>query len=193
MKAHALQLIVLLGCTAAWCDVRQTLAADEPVNKGPANRLSYNDGKADGKKSIGGSGEIIAFTLPEEGKKIAGVRIHGSRYGTPTPPKEDFDIYFVDAKSGEVVSTETAKYSRFNRGPEKWVDIKFADPVEVPAEFKVVLNFRAQQTKGVYVSFDTSSGGEHSEVGLPGAPFKPVNTGGDWMIEVVLADGAKGL
>jgi RNA polymerase sigma-70 factor (ECF subfamily) len=164
------------------------LAADDaPAKKGPANRLSYHDGKADGKKSLAGTGEMIAFTLPADDAKIAGVRIHGSRYGLPTPPKDDFDVYFVDAANGEIVATETGRYSKFNRGPEKWVEIMFADPVEVPREFKVVLNFRAERTKGVYVSYDTSTQGQHSETGLPGSKPKPATTGGDWMIEVLLA------
>jgi len=178
--------LVLLSC-ALTCHVRPAAAADEPAKKGPANRLSYHDGKAEGKKSLAGSGEVIGFTLPEADKKVAGVRIHGSRYGTPTPPNEDFDIYLLDAKSGEVVATETAKYSKFNRGPEKWVEIKFAEPVEVPQEFKIALNFRAEKTKGVYVSVDTSTAAQHSEIGLPGAKLKPANTGGDWMIEAVLS------
>ena len=186
MKNRILTTMLLFGCVTAWYP-GFALAADEPAKKSPANRLSYNDGKAEGKKSLGGSGEIISFMLPVERKKVAGVRIHGSRYGTPTPPNEDFDIYLLDAKSGEVVATETAKYSKFNRGPEKWVEIPFADPLEVPLEFKVALNFRAEKTKGVYVSFDTSTGGQHSEMGLPGDKVMPTNTGGDWMIEVVLS------
>lgn len=186
MKARIVTTMVLFGCAATWCHVRSALAAEEPVKKTPTNRLSYHDGKADGKKSLGGSGEIIAFTLPAADKKITGVRIHGSRYGAATPPNEDFDIYFLDAKSDEVVATETAKYSKFNRGPEKWVEVKFAEPVEVPQEFKVVLNFRAEKTKGVFVSFDTSTEGQHSEMGFPGAKPKPANTGGDWMVEVLL-------
>jgi hypothetical protein len=89
MKTHILTTVLLFSCLAAWYTSRIALAADEPTNKSPANRLSYNDGKADGRKSVGGSGEIISFTLPSEGQKVAGVRIHGSRYGAPTPPKED--------------------------------------------------------------------------------------------------------
>lgn len=45
--------------------------------------LKYGDDQADGKKSLGGSGEIVAFALPGKGSKVAGIRIHGSRYGTP--------------------------------------------------------------------------------------------------------------
>ena len=37
------------------------------------------------------------------------------------------------------------------------------------------------------LSYDTSTGGEHSRVGLPGTPTSKVNFGGDWMIEATLA------
>ncbi len=50
------------------------------------------------------------------------------------------------------------------------------------------LDFKAHQTKGVCVSYDTSTGGNHSKIGLPGEN-KPrdVDFGGDWMIRAVLA------
>jgi hypothetical protein len=55
--------------------------------------LKPGDGRADGKQSLGGSGEMIEFTLPRETAKttrIAGLRIHGSRYGTPQAPTRAF-------------------------------------------------------------------------------------------------------
>jgi RNA polymerase sigma-70 factor (ECF subfamily) len=152
-----------------------------------ARRLSYNDGTADSKKSVAGRAEVITFTLPEEGAKVAGIRIHGSRYGTPQPPKENFMIYFLTPDMSETVATKTAPYSRFKRGAEEWVEIKFPKPVEVPKEFRVALDFRAAQTKGVYVSVDSSTDGSHSSLGMPGSEATPANVGGDWMIEAVLA------
>jgi len=58
---------------------------------------------------------------------------------------------------------------------------------DMPQTFWVVLEFNAERTKGVYVSFDTSTGGEHSMVGLPGREAAKASTGGDWMIRAVLA------
>ena len=52
--------------------------------------------------------------------------------------------------------------------------------------FWVALDFRATQSKGVYVSFDTSTRGEDSRVGLPGARTSKVTFGGDWMIQAIL-------
>ena len=76
----------------------------------------------------------------------------------------------------------------FQRGREKWVNVNFKSVHEVPKTFWIVLDFKAHQTKGVCVSYDTSTGGNHSKIGLPGN-IKPrdVDFGGDWMIRAVLA------
>lgn len=155
---------------------------------GGGDVLKYNDGQPDGKKSLGGSGEIIAFALPDAGTKVGGVRIHGSRYGLPKAPDESFLIYFLTDDMSEVVAVRMAPYSLFDRGEEKWVDVRFGKPIEVPEKFRVAVDFRAHQTKGVYVSFDTSTKGGHSFVGLPGVKTKPVDFGGDWMIEALPAE-----
>jgi hypothetical protein len=160
-------------------------AADSPDKSG-SNPLKYHDDTADGKKSLGGSGEMIHFTLPEAGK-IGGIRIHGSRYGLAKPPKEKFLIYFLDGKHDEVLQTRMAPYSAFQRGDEEWVTISFPKPVEVPKDFWLCLDFRAHQTKGVYVSYDTSTEGKHSKSGLPGIEPENVTFGGDWMIELLPA------
>ena len=158
-------------------------AAEPPAE---ARKLGHGDGKADGKKSLGGSGEMIEFALPDEGGKVSGVKIHGSRYGQANPPDESFLIYFLNEDQSEVVATRMAPYSLFERGPERWVDATFPGPVEVPKKFWVAVDFRPHQSKGVYVSFDASTGGKHSRTGLPGLKSQEV-TYGDWMIEVVLA------
>jgi RNA polymerase sigma factor (sigma-70 family) len=149
--------------------------------------LKYNDGSADGKRSIGGSGEMIEFSSSGETNKVTGVRIHGARYGNPQPPKESFLIYFLSGDQKRILHTEMAPYSLFNRGEDNnWVDVSFERPLELPKQFWVVLDFRAHQTKGVYVSYDTSSGGKHSRSGLPGLSSTPVRFGGDWMVEVMM-------
>src|SRR5664279_5570593 len=66
-----------------------------------------------GKKSLGGSGEMIRFALPAEGAKIDGVKIHGSRYGAADAPDEKFVIYFLSPDLSEVLHTELAPYSLF--------------------------------------------------------------------------------
>jgi hypothetical protein len=48
-------------------------------------------------------------------------------------------------------------------------------------------------TKGVYVSYDNSTKGEYSRVGLPGDKDEPKETDfkGDWMVQLLLAKPTK--
>ena len=158
------------------------LAADEDQT----NRLSYNDGSAEGRKSLPGSGEIIAFSLPDETAKIAAIRIHGSRFGAPQPPKEPFTIYFLNEDLSKTIAAKTAPYAAFRRGQPKWVEIKFPESLAVPKNFWVALDFHAERSNGVYVSIDSSTDGAHSRVGLPDMETEEAKINGDWMIEAVL-------
>jgi beta-lactamase regulating signal transducer with metallopeptidase domain len=157
--------------------------------KRPPAILSYGDGKADGKKSYGGNGHMIRFELPEGVTNVRGIRIHGSRYGVPQAPNEDIEITFLSEDRQEILDSKGAPYRLFKRGKEAWVRILFDDEVELPQKFWVALNFNAHQTKGVYVSYDTSTKGEYSRAGLPGSDEEPKETdfGGDWMVQVMLA------
>lgn len=148
--------------------------------------LKYHDGTADGRKSLGGSGVVVLFEAPSDGWSLKAIRIHGSRYGLPKAPAEDFYIFVTDPEAKDILQTVTAPYAKFERDDAKWVEVKFKKPAEVPSKFAVVLDFKAHQTKGVYVSFDTSTRGKHSRKGLPGAASSQVDFGGDWMIEAVL-------
>ncbi len=168
--------------------------ADEPaISKLPPNTLGYGDGKPDGKKSYGGNGHMIRFELPEGVTKIKGIRIHGSRYGLPQAPEENFEITFLNDKRDEIVHTESAPYKVFKRGKENWVRIPFDKEVELPKKFWIALDFNAEQTKGVYLSYDTSTKGQYSRVGKAGDDKEPKETefGGDWMVQVLLAPPAK--
>lgn len=158
--------------------------SSEPGN--PVLTIKYDDGKPDGKKSIAGTGEMIQFTLPDKSQKLRSIRIHCARYGYPKPPDEDVEISIVSGDETEVVHTEMVPYAKFQRGESRWTTIGFEEPVNVPEKFWVILQFNAERTKGVYVSYDTSTEGKHSRTGLPGAESKPVNFGGDWMIQAIL-------
>lgn len=197
----ALCAVVAVGLFAAkvvFAEAAETERSNPAVNAAANNDakntrapvlLSYGDGKPDGKKSYGGSGQMIRFELPEGVTKIKGLRIHGSRYGYPQAPQEDFEITFLSDKRDEVLHTESAPYKLFKRGKENWVRVQFKEPVELPPKFWVALDFNAEQTKGVYVSYDTSTKGEYSRVGKAGDEEEPKATdfGGDWMIQVMLA------
>jgi len=150
--------------------------------------VKYGDGEADGKQSLGGSGEMIQFELPTKTAKVAGLRIHGSRYGTPQAPNESFLIYFLNEDRSQVSAVQMAPYASFERGEQQWVTIAFDQPMSVPQRCWVVLDFRAGPTKGVYVSYDTSSGGKHSLIGLPGTATNEPKHGGDWMIEALVTE-----
>jgi hypothetical protein len=178
---------ILLASLAIAAFTPKLWAANEPTI------LKYGDGTADGKKSLGGSGEMIEFELPAGITKVRGIKIHGSRYGTDVAPDESFEITFVSDDFGEILHTEAAPYHLFKKGKELWVRVDFKEPIELPQKFWVALNFNAQQTKGVYVSYDTSTAGEHSRIGLPGDDKEPKKTdfGGDWMIQLVISPQTK--
>jgi beta-lactamase regulating signal transducer with metallopeptidase domain len=177
--------------------VNTTQAAESKDTKEPEKDattvLKYGDGRADGKKSYGGSGQLIRFKLPKGVTKIRGLRIHGSRYGYDQAPKEDFEITFLSEDRSETLDSVDAPYRLFKKGKESWVRVLFEKEIELPPVFWISLNFNAHPTKGVYVSYDTSTKGKYSLVGLPGDEEKPKETDfkGDWMVQVLLAKPEK--
>lgn len=177
-----LLLVAFIGMIGALIGIS---SAEEPSEQSKTV-LKYDDDKPDGKRSIAGSGEMIHFELPDQTQKLKSLRMHCSRYGYPKPPKEDVKIYLLSDDEATVVHTELVPYAKFQRGENQWTTITFKMPVEVPEKFWVTVDFNAEQTKGVYLSFDTSTEGKHSKTGLPGQESKPVATSGDWMIQAVL-------
>src|SRR5262249_49424496 len=83
-------------------------AVKSPTAEQAATSLKYGDGGADGKQSLGGSGEMIKFSAPLQASKVTGIRIHASRYGEVQPPKENFLIFFLDEDLAHVLHTEMA-------------------------------------------------------------------------------------
>ena len=152
----------------------------------PVLVIKYGDGKADGKKSIAGTGEMIEFTLPDATQKLKGLRVHCARYGHPQAPKEDVEVSIVSHDESDVIHTELVPYSRFKRGQSRWTTIKFEEPVEVPEKFWLIMDFNAERTKGVYVSYDTSTTGQYSRTGVPGGTSNEVSFDGDWMVQAML-------
>ena len=142
---------------------------------GDPQELKNDDGKPAGKKSFP-RGIASAFKVPGDGYHLISVRIHGSRYGYPRPPEEDFHVSLCDNEFN-LISDFSFPYSKFKRGKQDWVSLR-VKPTAVPKEFVICLNFNPERTKGVYVSHD---GEGRSLVGLPGKPAGAF-TGGDWMI-----------
>jgi RNA polymerase sigma-70 factor (ECF subfamily) len=176
----------VIGIALSGPGIADELADDAP--KQPTKIIKYGDGKADGKKSLAGSGEMITFVLPDASQKLSGVRLHCGRYGYPEPPDEDVEITIVDSaeEDGEVIQAEFVPYRKFQRGENRWHTFKFEQPIHVPETFWVVFNFNAERTKGVYVSFDTATEGKYSRTGLPGTESEEVEFGGDWMVQAIL-------
>ena len=177
-------LFVFAGVVLALASV---VRADEK----PPSILKYGDNKADGKKSIAGTGQMIQFRLPKSSQHLRGLRLHGARYGYPKPPDEEIEISIMTSaeEDADIVHTEFIPYGRFKRGDSRWTTLKFDEPVEVPEDFWVIFNFNAERTKGVYVSYDTSTEGQHSRTGLPGNASREVDFGGDWMVQAMLTKG----
>ena len=165
-----------------------THAAEEDPQK-PVTRawLKYGDGKPNGKKSIAGAGEMIRFKRAEDTPMLRSVKVHGTRYGHPWAPDEDFEVAILSEDMTETLHSELIPYKVFKRTTKsRWTTLKFDEPVEVPETFWVVLDFNAEATKGVYVSYDTKTKGEYSRVGLTDEDAKKTDFGGDWMIQVLV-------
>ena len=83
-------VLLAVSCASVLAESRHAAAQAKDSKKPEPTRLSYHDDTADGKKSLGGDGELLSFELPEgsgNAGKVIGIRIHGSRYGRPQAPK----------------------------------------------------------------------------------------------------------
>lgn len=144
--------------------------------------LSHDDGMAAGKRSMAGSGHIVAFDAPGAGFYLTEVKVHGGRYGSPQPPAEPVEVWLLDADGG-VVRTFEFPYGRFARGNPRWVALPI-EPTEVPPRFSICIGFNPTATRGVFVSHDGDASG-HSSLGLPGRGGAKLERG-DWLIRVSL-------
>jgi RNA polymerase sigma-70 factor (ECF subfamily) len=149
--------------------------------------LALDDGHMTGRKSIAGGGQAVRFEAPAEGEgwMLTAVRIHGSRYGYPQPPREDFKIFLCDDQFRPIAEF-AFPYSKFERGNAKWVSLD-VKPTRVPKSFILGVGFNPTQTKGVYLSHDRQGSGR-SLVGLPGEEFRPFDQG-DWLIRAKVVPG----
>lgn len=144
--------------------------------------LAHDDGRQAGKSSIAGNGHAVRFTIPGGSWYLTGVRIYGSRYGYPAPPKEDFHIWLCDSDF-KTIADFPQPYQKFKRGNPMWINSTLK-PTNVPNEFIVCVGFNPTGTKGVYVGYDESGSG-NSFTGLAGKKGRAFNKG-DWLIRVRL-------
>ncbi len=139
---------------------------------------AHDDGAVAGRNSIAGSGHGVRFKVSGDSWNLRSVRIHGSRYGYPRPPIEDFHVWLCD-KDFKIIADFPFPYSKFVRGKSEWVTLK-VPPTEVPQDFIICVGFDPTRTKGVYVSRDKEGSG-NSLTGLPGRGARAFNRG-DWLI-----------
>jgi RNA polymerase sigma-70 factor (ECF subfamily) len=146
--------------------------------------LAFDDGKPAGQRSIAGSGHAVRFQAKDAEGVLTEVRMFGSRYGLPQPPKEDFHVWLCD-KNFKPIADFPFPYSTFPHGDaaDKWVSLK-VPPTRVPPEFILCVCFNPTATKGIYAHFDQGPG-VHSFTALPGGEHAPF-TEGNWLIRAEL-------
>jgi hypothetical protein len=141
--------------------------------------LSGDDGTAESKRSIAGSGHARSFGAPSEGDAyLTAVLVFGARYGREEAPTTTFTVTLCDADLRPIASW-TKPYAAFERGPMSWVRFE-VPPTRVPRTFQVCVAFDPTATNGVYVGIDTGTHGR-SRAALPGETAAPMDDG-DWML-----------
>lgn len=151
---------------------------EKPV-AGKPGELSNDSGTMAGKMSIAGGGHVVKFKVEGDSWKVTSVSLHGSRYGMPQPPKEDFNVWICDAQF-KPIATFHFPYSSFKRADPVWKSFRIR-PTSVPEDFIVCFGFNPEATKGVYVSHDGKAS-ETSMIGVPGAGDPKPFAKGNWMI-----------
>lgn len=191
------------GIEAWWKTAAPLLAQDRPASgfaketidakklSGKPIVLAGDDGTAESKRSIAGSGHAKAFDAPAEGDSyLTAVSVFGSRYGRPEAPTTTFEVTLCDADLKPIASW-TRPYSAFERGEMVWVRLEIP-PTKVPKAFQVCVAFNPTASNGVFVGIDQGTKGR-SRAALPGEAADPMD-GGDWMLraEVQQPKGSAG-
>jgi len=145
---------------------------------GRATELAHDDGVPAGKHSFAGGGHAIRFKVDGPDWYLTEVKVFGSRYGRPQPPKEDFHLWLCD-KDFKTIADFPFPYATFARGDARWVTLA-VKPTNVPAQFIICVGFSPTGTKGVFVHHDKEDSG-NSLTGLPGRAGRGFSRG-DWLI-----------
>lgn len=153
-----------------------------------AKQLAHGDGTPDGKQPLAGTGAMVHFSAPVPTAVVTAVHVHSTRRGgAKEKPRGTFKIYIFSKDLTKILHTEVVSFQKYrDRGRFKWYMFPFKKPVTVPKEFWVVVDFNTPARQGIFVSYDTSTGGKHSLVGIPGQRPVPVGFKGDWMVKVDL-------
>ncbi len=146
--------------------------------------LANDDGQSAGQRSMAGTGHAVMFTAPGSNWSLTGVRIYGSRYGTDTPPNEDFHVWLCDTDFREIADFPFP-YSTFTKGDPQDA-ILDVEPTLVPRRFVICVGFNPTRTKGVLVHYDGQGSGK-SYMALPGRTASHFDTG-DWLIRAIVEE-----
>jgi hypothetical protein len=146
---------------------------------GEVRELSHDNGKKASQSSIPGGGHAVRFQVDGNSWYVTSLKLHGSRYGEPRPPKEDFNVWICDAQ-WKPLATFHFPYSSYTRGNPDWKTFRIR-PTRVPQEFIVCFGFNPQQTKGVFVSYDDQPS-KTSMIGVPGKGQPTTFAKGNWLI-----------
>lgn len=188
MRRTAFFLVSILAF--GWTALADDAPADRPPTTAPytpPNKvLAYHDGRSKGKRSIGGSGQMIQFTMPDGYTRLVSISVLCARYGSAQTPDADATLTILDEGHTTTLYSLTVPGRAFVRGAERWVTMKLPNPPQITGKFWVCIDFHAEQTSGVYVCYDTNTGGRYSMVGSPTVEPKPVDFKGDWMIQVMV-------
>lgn len=144
--------------------------------------LAHDDGIKARQKSSAGTGHAVRFQAPGDDCYLTAVRLHGARYGSPAPPREDFHVWLCDA-GFRTIADFPFPYSTFEYGVSKWVTMNVR-PTKVPRQFVIVVGFNPTATKGVFVSHDAEASG-NSFYGLGGRRHGFFSEG-DWLIRATV-------
>jgi len=187
----SLRYFILALCLALPLSAARAVAAEA---SGGVTVLKRDSGTMKKYESIAGGGHFVEFECPPGKWYLVGVQVYGSRYGTPTPPKENWTITLCDTDF-KAVKEIKEPYSTFERSPQqKWYRVELP-PLELPAKdgktlpFWLNVDFNPHQTKGVYVGYDGSTG-THSRMGLPGEEPAAMEGKGEWMVRAIVSQQA---
>ena len=167
-----------------------TLLACSATADAQTIKLQHGDGIQDSKRSMTGAGHAVRFECPDEEQwYLSAVAVHGSRYGTKTPPRDKFSV-LVASEDLKSYLRIPKPYSVFKRGEPKWVKINLP-PVKIPKVFQVGMFFNPTRSKGVYVGIDKDSSPTHSmTIIADDASKNKSDLQGDWMIRAFVTKKA---
>ncbi len=171
-----------------------TTANQDDTKNQSIQELTHDDSNSAGRESIAGSGHVVKFQVSGGDCFLRAVKIYGSRYGYDQPPNEYFHIYLCN-ENFEAISDFPFPYAIFQKGnkdgnPRGWVTLKIEPATKVPATFFVCVDFKPEQTKGIYVHHDAANSG-NSFIAIPGQPLTPADKQGDWMIRAIVEQSSE--